>query len=101
MDNSSLVREGAVGADEDVLRDSLAEDLDAEDIGNDLLGFALDVGVHESDVVVAADDVAEGREALFDTLDADSVGEGVAEVLEFLVGGGGGEEETAAVTTGY
>lgn len=49
-------------------------------------------------MVVADDDVAEGRETLLDALYADFVGEGVAEVLEFLVGGCGGDEKTFSVT---
>jgi hypothetical protein len=38
-------------------------------------------------VVIAADDVAQGGETLLDALDFDGGREGVAEVLEFLVGG--------------
>jgi len=53
--------------------------------------------VDEGDVVVGADDVAEGGEALFYPLDFYGVGDGVAEVLEFLVGGCGGDEEAFAV----
>lgn len=49
-------------------------------------------------MVVTDDDVAEGRETLLDALYADFVGEGVAEVLEFLVGGCGGDEKTFSVT---
>ena len=52
----------------------------------------------ERDVVVAADDVAEGGQALFDALDRHGRGEGVAQVLEFLVRSGGGDEEAFAVT---
>ena len=70
--------EGHVGAREDVGGDGLAEDFDAEGVGDDFFCFALQVRVDEGDVVVAADDVAEGREALFDTLDRHGRGEGVA-----------------------
>jgi len=56
--------------------------------------------VHEGDVVVGADDVAEGGEALFDALDGYGVREGVAQVLKFLVRCGGGDEEAFAVTSG-
>lgn len=90
MHEAALIGEGHVGAGEDVVGDCLPEDLDAEDVGDDFLAFALEVGVYEGDVVVGADDVAEGGEPLFYPLDLDAVGNGVAQVLEFLVGGGGG-----------
>ena len=54
--------------------------------GDDLLGLAIDIRVHEGDVVVARDDVPQCGEPLFDALDGDGVGEGVPEVLELLVG---------------
>ena len=38
--------------------------------------------MHEGDVVVGADDVAEGGEALFDALDLDAVGDAVSQVLQ-------------------
>ena len=38
-------------------------------------------------MVIGRYDIAKGGEALFDALDFDGVGDGVAEVLEFLVGG--------------
>ena len=85
MDESSLVRDRAVRADEDIFGDGLAEDLDLEDIRDDLLRLAVDVGMHERDMVVACDNVTERREALLDTLKGDGVWEGVTEVLELLV----------------
>lgn len=54
--------------------------------------------MHDGDVVVTADDIAEGREALFDTLDLDTVWEGIAEVLEFLIGCCCRDEETVFVS---
>lgn len=51
----------------------------------------------QGDVVVAADYVAEGGEALFDADAGDGAREGGADVCEFLVRGGGREEETFAV----
>jgi hypothetical protein len=42
---AALVRERHVGAHEDVVGYGLAEDLDAEDVGDDFFGFALEVGV--------------------------------------------------------
>lgn len=98
MDEAALVGQGHVGARQDVGGDGLAEDLDAQRVGDDLFGLALQVWVDEGDVVVGADDVAEGGEPFFDSLDGDGGGEGVADVGEFLVGGGGGEEEAFAVS---
>lgn len=60
MYDAALVGESHVGADQDVVGDGLAEDVDAEDVGDYFFGFALDVRVDEGDVVVADDYVAEG-----------------------------------------
>ena len=100
MDEASLVRDRAVRADEDVVCDGLAENLDLEYVRDDLLRLAVDVGVHERDVVVARDDVAERGEALLDSLEGNGVGEGVAEVLELLVRRRRGHEEPVAVAGG-
>jgi hypothetical protein len=97
VDEAALVGEGAVAADEDVGRDRLPEDLDLEDVGDDLLGLAVDVRVDEGDIVVARDDVAEGRQPLLDPLDRDRRRERVADVLELLVGARRREEETVPV----
>lgn len=48
-------------------------------------------------MVVCDDDVAEGREALLDALDAHAVGQAIAQVLELLVARGGGDEEALSV----
>jgi hypothetical protein len=53
--------------------------------------------VDQGDVVVRADDIAEGGEALFDALDFDGVWKRVAQVLQFLVRCGGRDKETFAV----
>lgn len=98
VDETALVRDRAIAAHEDVIGDGLSEDLDLEHVGDDLLGLAVDVRVDERDVVVACDDVAERGEPLFYALDRDCVGEGVAEVLELLVGGRRRYEETVSVS---
>lgn len=97
VDEAALVRERAVRADKNVGRDRLPENLDLEDVGNDLLSLAVDVRVDKRDVVVAGDDVAKGREPLLDPLDRDRGREGVADVLQFLVGARRGEEETVPI----
>ena len=59
--------------------------------------FAVDVGVHECDVVVTRDDIAERGEALLDALEGDSIRQGIAEVLELLVGRRRRHEKPVAV----
>lgn len=54
--------------------------------------------MYQGDVVVGDDDVAESGQALFYPLDLDAVWEGVAEVLQLLVGCAGGDQETFAVS---
>jgi hypothetical protein len=100
MDEPSLVRDRAVRAYEDVVGDRLTEDLDLEDVRDDLLRLAVDVRVYERDMIVARDNVAERGETLLDTLEGDSVWEGVADVLELLVRRRRGYEEPVAVAGG-
>jgi hypothetical protein len=85
VDEPAVVRDRAVGADEDVVGHGLAEDLDLEDVRDQLLRLPVDVGVHERDVVVRGDDVAERGQPLLDPLDLHRVRERVAQVLELLV----------------
>ena len=85
MNEPSLVRDRAVRADEDIFGDSLAEDLDLEDVRDDLLRLAVDVGMYERDMIVACDNVTERGETLLDTLEGDGVWEGVTEVLKLLI----------------
>jgi hypothetical protein len=98
VNERTLVGKAAVRSDQDVIGDRLTEDLNLQHISDDLLRLPVDVGVYQRDKVVAGDDVSEGGETLLDPLDCDAFGEGVAEVLEFLVGRSGGDEETVAVT---
>jgi len=55
---SSLVRYSAITSHEDVIGDCLPEDFDLQYVGDDLLGFAINVWVYEGDVVVTRDDVS-------------------------------------------
>jgi hypothetical protein len=58
---SSLVRDGTITSHQDIIGDCLPEDFDLQHVGNNLLGFAINVWMYEGDVVVARDDVSEGR----------------------------------------
>ncbi len=84
VDESALIREGAVAAHQHVVGHRLPEDLHLEHVGQDLLRLPVQVGVHQGHVVVAGHHVAQGRQALLHALDADAVGEGVADLLELL-----------------
>jgi hypothetical protein len=46
----------------------LSENFNTEHVGDYFFGFALEIGVHEGDVVIGDDDVAEGGEAFFYSL---------------------------------
>lgn len=98
--NATLVAQAHVAASKHVVRNGLSEDFDAQHVGDDLFRFALEIRVHEGDVVVGANDVAKGGEALFDALDLYTVRDAVSQVLQFLVGGRGGDEQAFAVTGG-
>lgn len=97
MDNTTLITQAHVAAHQHVIRDRLPEDLDAQHVRNDLLRLALDVRVHERDVVVGANHITESGKPLLDALDAHLVGDAVAQVLQLLVGGRGGDEQALAV----
>ena len=86
----TLIAQCTVASSQDIISaNRLPEDLDAQDVRNDLLRLPLNVWVHQRHVVVAADDVSQGGQALFYPLDLHRVGNGVSQMLEFLVGGGG------------
>ena len=65
-----------------------------------LLGLTLQIRVHDCDMVVAANNIAERGEALFYALDFDFGRKRVTQMLQFLVCGGCGDEKTFAVTEG-
>lgn len=81
MHETTLVGDGTITSDEDVVGDCLPEHLDLEDVCDDFFCFAIDVGVDECDVVVAGNDVAESGETLLDALDADAIWDGIPKVL--------------------
>ncbi|CAG9996609.1 unnamed protein product [Clonostachys byssicola] len=58
VDQSALVREAHVTADQDVISYRLTENLDAQNIGDDLFSLALQIRVDQGYVVVRNNDVA-------------------------------------------
>ena len=93
----SLIRNRAIRAVEDVIGNSLAEDLYFESVRDDLLRL---IGMNERDIVITGDNVAERGEALLDALDGDGVWEGVADVLQLLIGRQRWHKEAVTVTGG-
>lgn len=88
MHQTALIRDRTVAPHQNVVGDCLPEHLDLEDICDDLFCFPIDIWMDESDIVVTCDDISEGRKSFFNSLDGDGVWEGVAQMLELLVGGG-------------
>jgi hypothetical protein len=76
------------------------EDLDLEDVHDDLLHLTVDVRVYEHDMNIAHNNIAKRRETLLDTLEGDSIWEGVADVLELLVRHRRGYKEPVVVAGG-
>ncbi|GAO50141.1 hypothetical protein G7K_4276-t1 [Saitoella complicata NRRL Y-17804] len=95
---TTLVGEGAVRTGEDVACDGLSEDFDAEDVGDDFLRLALDIGMYQCHVIITRDHVAQCTQPLLDPLQLYRIRQRVPQVLEFLVGCRGGDEEAFAVT---
>lgn len=52
MHDAALVRESHVGTDQNVVRNRLSENFNAEHVGDYFFGFALEIGVDEGDVVI-------------------------------------------------
>jgi hypothetical protein len=94
---ATLVGNRTVGANKDVIGDGLAEYLHFEHISNDFFSLTIDVRMDECDIVIACDHVSEGGETLLDTLDRDSIGERVTEVLQLLVCCSRGDKEAMPI----
>ncbi|SRR6266403_3461010 len=100
MDKTTLICDCTIRADEDVVRDRLAEDLDFEGVRDDLLRFAINVWVHQRDMIVASDHVPKRRKSFFDPLKGDGVREGIPQMLQFLICRCRWYEEPVAVAGG-
>ena len=78
----------------------MAEDLDFEDVRDDLFRLAINIGVHERDVIVAGDHVPKRRESLLNALKSNGVRERISQVLQLLVRRCGRYEQPVAVAGG-
>ena len=100
MDKTTLICDCTIRADEDVVRDRLAEDLDLQDVRDNFFRLAINVWMHQRNMIVACNDVSKRREPFFNALEGNSVREGVPQVLQFLVRRRGRHEEPVAVARG-
>lgn len=87
MDQPTLVGKRTVRADKDVAGNGLLENLDTKDVCDDFLCFTLNVRMHQRNVVVAAYDVAQGRQPFLDSLDLHTIRKTVSQVEQLLVSG--------------
>lgn len=94
MDKTTFVCENAVAAGERLASNGGLEDLDAEHVLDNLLRGGVHLGVHQRDVVIAGNNVAQGRESFFDSLDFDSVWQRISDCLELGVAADARHQQT-------
>ena len=82
---SALVGEFTIAAHERVSCDCLPKDFHAQHVCDDVLGFPVNVRVHQRHVVVGHDAVAESRQALLDALHHDAVGQRIPQVQQLPI----------------
>ena len=61
VNKTTLVGDRAITSDKNVISNCLSEDFDLENVRNDFFGLTINVRVHESDVVIACNDVPQSR----------------------------------------
>mmetsp|Transcript_3672 Transcript_3672/g.8883 ORF Transcript_3672/g.8883 Transcript_3672/m.8883 type:complete len:313 (+) Transcript_3672:44-982(+) len=99
MHQCTLIGDGGKAAHQRALGDGLTEHLDVEHVGDDFLGFLLQIRMNQRYIVVAHQHVAQCTETLLDALNAYAVRQQVADVLQLFVGGGGRYEQTLSVAS--
>lgn len=97
VDQGTLVGQAAETADKRVLADRLSEDFDSQHISDDFLGLLINVWVHQGDVVVTHNHVAQSREFVFHALDLDFVRDAISDLEELLVCCSGGNKKAILV----
>ena len=76
----------------------MSKHFDVKCVGDEFFGFTFKIWMHQGDVVIGADDIAQCREAFFNASNRGCFRKGVADMLEFLVSGGCRKEEAFAVS---
>ena len=75
MHHATLVSQGAVAADKGISGDRRSKRLHAKHVLNDLLSRLVNLRVHQSDVVIACNNVSECGKALINALNAHALGQ--------------------------
>jgi hypothetical protein len=94
---TALVAQHAVAADQDIIGHRLSKHFNLEHVGNDFFRFlhahkhtidkrthTVDIGVDESDVIIARNNISKGRQALFDALNGHLFRKRISQMLQFL-----------------
>jgi hypothetical protein len=95
--NTAQIIKHTIAAHQDIIGDCVAENFNIQNVGNDFLSFLVQIGMDQSDVVVAGDHVAQRRQTLLDASNLNGIGQAVANVLQLLVRGGIGHEQTVSI----
>ena len=75
MHDSSLIRKGTVATDEGISSDSSLEDLYAQYVLDDFFCRLIDLRVYKGYMVIRCDDITQGRESFFNSLNTNTLGE--------------------------
>ena len=97
MNDAALIGEQRVAADENAIGNGLPKALDVQCIREDLFGFLVQIGMDESDVIVAGNDIAQRRQTLFAPSEANVVRQRITNVLQFLIRGRRRNEKAMAI----
>jgi hypothetical protein len=95
---STLITQRTVTPHEDIPRNSLSKNLDTKNIPNNLLRLTFNVGVDQSDIVIARNDIAQRRQPFLNTLNFNRLGDGVSQVKEFLICRWRGDKQSSSIS---
>merc|ERR1719305_2214384 len=98
MKKTTLVAKCAVGPDQHIIRYTLSKNFNLKNVSKDLLGFSVEVRVHNGHVVVASYHISQSRETLFHSLYFDCVGQRVTNLLQFLICSCHRDQKSVSVT---
>lgn len=78
MNQSALVAEGTIAANQYITGDSFAKHLNLQRVGNNFLSFAVNVGMNQSNVIIARNNIAQCTKTLFNSLNGNRIWKGIS-----------------------